>query len=497
MAMNAKWRKGVLTLIIVILLFGFARTNIILTFSDARRIDLFTQKIPYNGKGPNAPSDAFQPQELVILYANVTYNDYPVANALVAFQIDNPRNEFWNMTIIGTNSTDSSGIAQFSFRIPWPIENPEDVVFGEWVSVATVDVAGVVVRDSLTFKVGWILEITKLEILNGFLTPQTKFFLEETIIFNLTIENIAFIQKIGTITIDALDANKNPIIHAEIDNIVFQPGVNHVNVTSSIPKTSAVGESTVSAVAHVALPEEGGVPYCPPVSSTFEVLAPSIKQYYLTVKTDPHSISVLHPIYGEGWYNEGSVINLFAPKEIQYVNMGVRYLFLYWDVDGDAQDPGANTISVVMDNNHTATAHYVLQYYLTIKVDPAGVATISGEGWYDAGANVTLSAPLVSGYNFSSWDVNGVSQGSGVSVITVFMDMPKTATAHYVREVGAWPWPIPDWFYWLLLLLLLLLIIILLILYYRRRKRKEAGEFHSGWTAWYYRYDMLGKGKSN
>ncbi|MEM3597177.1 MAG: hypothetical protein QXJ53_03515 [Candidatus Bathyarchaeia archaeon] len=564
--MNATLKKVVLILAITVTLLGFARINVMTARSDARQIDLFTQKIPYSGKGPNVPSDSFQPQELVILYANVTYNDCPVANKLVAFQVNNPANKFWNITIVGVNATDSNGIAQFSFRIPWSMENSEDIIFGEWFSVATVDVGGEVVMDTLIFKVGWIVEVTKLETLDKYLIPKTKFFREEAIIFNLTVKNIAFTPKLGTITIDAQDAANNPIIHVEIENAVFQPGVNCVNITSSIPKNSAVGEATVSAVAHTALPEKGGVPYCPPFYSTFEILAPPIKQYYLTVKTEPHNISMLHPIYGEGWYNEGSVVNLSAPKEILYVNIGVRYLFLYWDVDGHTQGSGVNTISVVMDNNHTATAHYVLQYYLTVKspygtsggagwynagsvayatlnfglldhwngtrraftcwsgdasgmlynqsnpilmdgpktaialwktqfylsvrVDPIGITAVSGEGWYDAGANVTLSAPHVSDYNFSHWDVNGVSQGSGVSIITIFMDAPKTATAHYVKEAAPWAWFLPEWFYWLLLLLLLLLVLILLILYYRRRKRKETGEFHSGWTAWYYCYNL-------
>jgi hypothetical protein len=48
----------------------------------------------------------------------------------------------------------------------------------------------------------------------------------------------------------------------------------------------------------------------------------------------------------------------------------------------------------------------------------------------------------------------------------------------------------PDWFYWFLsLLFLILLALLLLALWYRRRKRSEA-EFYSGWTAWYYGYDL-------
>jgi len=52
---------------------------------------------------------------------------------------------------------------------------------------------------------------------------------------------------------------------------------------------------------------------------------------------------------------------------------------------------------------------------------------------------------------------------------------------------------VPDWFYWFLLLLLLILIGILLSAWlYRRRRRSEAA-FYSGWTAWYYGYDLRGR----
>jgi hypothetical protein len=66
-----------------------------------------------------------------------------------------------------------------------------------------------------------------------------------------------------------------------------------------------------------------------------------------------------------------------------------------------------------------------------VGTDPSGIVTILGEGWYNASKSVSLSAPSVSGYTFLNWDVDSVSQGSGVSSITVSMNGPHTATAHY------------------------------------------------------------------
>jgi len=50
---------------------------------------------------------------------------------------------------------------------------------------------------------------------------------------------------------------------------------------------------------------------------------------------------------------------------------------------------------------------------------------------------------------------------------------------------------VPCWLWWLLLLLLILMLILLAVWLCRRRKRKETEEtFYSGWTAWYYFYDL-------
>lgn len=165
----------------------------------------------------------------------------------------------------------------------------------------------------------------------------------------------------------------------------------------------------------------------------------------------------------------------------------MRYKLSHWDVDGVPWT--GNPISVVMDGNHTATAHYTLQYFLSVRTFPAGIAVIPGEGWYDAYVNVSLIAPPVRGYDFSHWDVDGFSRPVGVYQIVVYMDGPHTATAHYS---GRWI----EWLYLVLLAILILLVILLCVLAYRRIKRKRrAGEeaFYKGWTAWYYGYNLREK----
>jgi uncharacterized repeat protein (TIGR02543 family) len=165
-------------------------------------------------------------------------------------------------------------------------------------------------------------------------------------------------------------------------------------------------------------------------------------QYYLTVVTDP---SKLVPIPGEDWYANCTWVRLTAP---QYVPSeaglnGVRYSFTFWDVDGTSQGTGVNPIDVHMDAPHIATAHFVLQYYLTVQTSPQGVDSPTGEGWYDAGTYAPISTdqyfdivPGSSRYNFTGWattDMSEIVSPSSPST-TVLMDKAKTVTANYVTQ---------------------------------------------------------------
>jgi hypothetical protein len=469
------------SIIIIVLLFTLTPTIMKVSFCsyNPRKIDVFTNKVPFDGKGANESSDAFQPQELVILYALVTYNDDPLKGKLVAFQVNNPLNAFRNITIIGVNLTDNNGIASFCFRIPWPQENPEQIIFGEWSVVATANIDEEVVVDTLTFQVGWIVQITNIKTLNAELKPQISFKRGEKIIFELTTRNIALSTKNAVIIVDVQDAANYPIMHIE-EFYNFNPGEQRIQVVSEIPATATIGKATVSANMFSDYPKNGGTPYCPPVLSQFDIIAAA--KYYLKVRIDPPGITT---IAGEGWYNEGATVPLTAPDTVSVLT-GARYKFCYWDIDGIQAD--GNPITVLMDANHTATAHYRLEYYLTVKTSPPSITIIPGEGWYNAYVNVSLFAPPIMGYDFEYWDVDGESKPIGMYQIIVYMDGPHVATAHYsVRK------PQYEWLYLILLVILILLIILLIILTYRRiKKRKTEEAFYRGWTAWYYCYNLKG-----
>jgi hypothetical protein len=58
-----------------------------------------------------------------------------------------------------------------------------------------------------------------------------------------------------------------------MDNLVFQPGENHVRASSQIPTTATIGETKVLAAVYTAPPKIGGVLFSPAALSQFEIIS--------------------------------------------------------------------------------------------------------------------------------------------------------------------------------------------------------------------------------
>lgn len=229
-------------------------------------IDVYTQKPePYSGKGPNQPSDAFVPLEKVILYAEVTYNYEPVENKLVSFTVTDPNGELF---VSRTNETNSYGIATTSFTLP---SNP---VFGIYTVLAGVEVAEKIANDTLTFRVGWIIEITKIETVDQYGSPKINFSRSEEVYFSIDVKNIAFTAKDVTLTVSILDEVGQTIGVSALFTQVF-PGAQEFNVVCNlkISEWCFVGSATAPACALTNWPWNDGTPYCPEKSASFLILA--------------------------------------------------------------------------------------------------------------------------------------------------------------------------------------------------------------------------------
>jgi uncharacterized repeat protein (TIGR02543 family) len=428
-------------------------------------IDLFTQKTPFSGKGPNQPSDAFQQQELLILYALVTFAGQPIANKVVGFQVNGPANSLQNITVIGTATTNASGIAVFSFRIPTAPINGEQTVFGEWYAVATVDVDQAHLMDSLTFKVGWIIAIKNIITLNEQLIPQTSFPRQSTVVFNLTLENIAFIPENATIKIGVLDIHRSPIIYLELDNLSIPPGESFIEAVSQIPENAGIGEANVSATAYTAPPTSGGVPWSPSVYAIFNII---VSIYYtLTVNVVGGGSVTESPL--NATYLSGTVVTLTAVPSLNWTFQG-------WSGDVSSVQ---NPVNITMDEDKTVMAAFMqVAHYYTLKVTVVGGGSVTESplnATYLSGTVVTLTAVPSLNWTFQGWtgDVSSVQ-----NTMNIVMNGNKEVTATFIQIIQA-----PAYFvsYGVLLILFmglavlagLVLMMLLLIWYGRRRKRRH------------------------
>jgi hypothetical protein len=307
MAMNVKLKKLALILTITTILLSLSLPNMRIAISESPsgKIDLFTQKEPYSGKGPNTPSDAFGSQELVILYAFVTYNEMPVQNLLVAFCVKIPSNASFSLS----EKTNSSGIATINFTIPWPCANiSENEVFGEWYALANTVIGDELFQDSLTFEVGWIVELISVRTIDENLTYRTNFGIEGDVGLEIALKSIAMTTKTATIAIVMQDELETPISFYEIYDFKVQPNEKLVFLYCKlyIPKWARVGKGTVFVSALTTPKNASGAPYCPSISTIFYIMP------YEPLKLSFHDVAVVEVVPSTDSVEVGQIMNICA-----------------------------------------------------------------------------------------------------------------------------------------------------------------------------------------
>jgi hypothetical protein len=240
--------------------------------SSGRAIDVYTNKEPFSGQGPDQESDAFEPQEEVILYALVTYNGDPVPGKIVAYNIQGPVNSVENLTLSLSAVTNDAGVASVSFVMPWPDPRPQVTIFGTWVVAASVDIAGVIVTDVLSFRVGWLVELLYVRTADLSNVLKSTFSKGERMGFRLGVENIALTEKTATFVVTASDELNFSFGVLKLENQVVPPGaVEYFLRDLFVPTTAFVGKG--SAVANALKPPDGiaSVAWCPSVNTTFSI----------------------------------------------------------------------------------------------------------------------------------------------------------------------------------------------------------------------------------
>jgi hypothetical protein len=232
-------------------------------------IDVYTERggtgifvVATDGPYPYHWSDAYGPQEEVIVYAKVTYNDEPVEYKPVIFEAIDPLGAGRDFR---TAFTGAGGIATTSFRIPWEGSGAESL-FGNWSILGVVSISEQVVSDIVKFKFGYILSI------RGITVDPMSLHKGETMTIDVDIASISMTPHDTVLTITACDECGVPIgLAYALFTVDPEDGIS-AGQTITIPSWAYVGMGTIYVNLLTNWPQYSGVPYCPERTTPFIVL---------------------------------------------------------------------------------------------------------------------------------------------------------------------------------------------------------------------------------
>ena len=231
-------------------------------------IDLYRCTDPHQGVGKDKSGGMIWPQKCLCLCANVTYAGWPEQNKDVAFEIKYPNGEVFTIMYGRTNEY---GVACVNVRMPWPCDDPE-LIFGKWKVWATVDVACVIVNDTMEFKYDYKVRIFDVE-LNK---PEYKHC--EDIVITVHYGTYAMVNYNITFTVTAVDASGVPFgfgfVVIEIGGAEWcQYAEGSFNLTVHVVKWARPPMGTIYVGALNGFPQNGGSAETPVYIENFTILA--------------------------------------------------------------------------------------------------------------------------------------------------------------------------------------------------------------------------------
>ena len=160
------------------------------------------------------------------------------------------------------------------------------------------------------------------------------------------------------------------------------------------------------------------------INSDKNITVVFVKTYALTITIDPPGGGTVSS--ENGTYDEGTRITLTA-------RAATGYRFDHWEGDVSSN---MTSVTITMDTDKNVTAVFIKTYRLTVTITPEGGGTVSsGNGTYDIGANVTLTATQAAGYVFDHWEIAG-SDNVTSNPITITMNADKHVIAVFLGPTG-------------------------------------------------------------
>ena len=200
-------------------------------------------------------ADAFAPQEEATFYAKLMYGGAPEKFKEVSWEIRAPNGEVYYRQ----SFTNDKGIANITIRMPWYKE-----YFGYWTVIAKASVAETPVVDTVTFKLGYIIKVTK----SITSSPVNR---GEEVTVKIWLENIGTIDRTVFITITIYDDVGMPIASNGWMQTVPAGNSEPYEFTLTLADWAHVGKGTVHINLFTAQPSQCGVCYAPEHIQEFQI----------------------------------------------------------------------------------------------------------------------------------------------------------------------------------------------------------------------------------
>ncbi|HPI69858.1 MAG TPA: InlB B-repeat-containing protein [Tenuifilaceae bacterium] len=156
------------------------------------------------------------------------------------------------------------------------------------------------------------------------------------------------------------------------------------------------------------------------------------QSHTLILLANPDNIGA--ELIGAGEHEEGSLVNISAGNVLGYSFIGWSGNEEDTELLEDADEP--ITSFTMPSRDVTFTANYqAVDYNVSVTVVPASAGTITGDGVYHVGDEVTLTATASDGYEFLNWRIDGSVVSSDNPFTFTMPAADVQLTAHF-KEAG-------------------------------------------------------------
>jgi len=193
---------------------------------------------------------------------------------------------------------------------------------------------------------------------NAFGEPRQSFRVDSLCYFNITLMNSGTESEYVTICVNAYDPDMVSFDYSALYNVSVAPGVwpNIFIPSQYIPPWASIGNGTVYASALTDWPKDGGLPYCPEKSATFQITNGTLGaraletrgpgnagDYNLTFKLAPNANTGVYKVFANCFY-QGRYTTNTTVFGVETIGVPDHYSTIQGAVD--AAIPTNNTIVV-------------------------------------------------------------------------------------------------------------------------------------------------------